>query len=175
MSQLIESLLIQARQARFERPEDAKRDLTQAVELARTENDPVKLATALTALGQIERDLHHDEVALRHYEEAAVIYRVLEDPLKLAHTVRHVGDILRHSGRFSTAEPVYAEALSIYRTHSETQPLDLANALRGLALLKEALGNNEEARALWKEAGILYEEVNVEAGVKESARRAARL
>jgi hypothetical protein len=69
----------------------------------------------------------------------------------------------------------YAEALGIYRAHSGTQKLDLANALRGFALVKEAGGENAEARAMWEEAGSLYADVNVETGVAESARRVAKL
>jgi len=175
MSELIDSLLAQARQARFERPDDAKRDLAQAVALARSADHRLQLAQALTALGQIERDLHNNDEALRLYEEAAEIYHGLNDPLKLAHTVRHVGDILREMGRFAGAAPAYSEALTIYHDHEDTQLLDLANAVRGLALLKEDLGEKAEAKALWEEAGILYAEVKVEAGVKESARRAALL
>jgi hypothetical protein len=73
------------------------------------------------------------------------------------------------------AEPCYHEALTIYRAHKETPPLDLANAIRGLALLKSNAGEVEEARALWAEARDLYAAVNVEAGVKESSRRLALL
>jgi tetratricopeptide (TPR) repeat protein len=167
MSEMINSLLAQARQARFERPEDARRDLVRAVALARTADDSAKLAQSLTALGQIERDLHNQEEALRLYEEAAEIYRVLNDLLKLAHTLRHAGDILREMGRFAGAATAYSEALGIYRAHPETPALELANMLRSLALLKEALGENAQAKALWEEAGILYAEVQVEAGVKE--------
>jgi tetratricopeptide (TPR) repeat protein len=175
MSDLIDGLLMQSRQTRFERPEDAKRDLIQAVALARESNDRLKLAQSLTALGQIERDLHNNEEALRLYEEALEIYRALNDPLKVAHTVRHVGDILRHLERFAAAATSYAEALRIYRAHPGTRPLDLANALRGLARLKEALGENAEAKTLWEEAGTLYAAVNVESGVAESARKVAML
>src|SRR6185312_15703655 len=95
--------------------------------------------------------------------------------LKLAHTIRHIGDIHRHEGRTEPAESCYQEALAIYRAHAETPPLDLANALRGFALLKESLGASQEARALWEEAGKLYASVNVEAGVIESERRMALL
>lgn len=69
------------------------------------------------------------------------------------------------------AEPGYAESLRLYRSHKETPQLDLANALRGWALLKEATGEIVEARAFWLEAKDLYAEVQVEAGVAESSRR----
>lgn len=172
MPEFIDDLLNKATRARLEqRFGDARRNLAEAVKSSRKQNDQRRLARALGALGQIQRDLHNDDDALHLYEEALEIYRVLNDPLKLAHTVRHVGDILRHMERFPAAASSYAEALGIYRIHRETLPLDLANALRGLALLKEALGEDAEAKALWEEAGGLYAACSVEAGVAESARR----
>jgi tetratricopeptide (TPR) repeat protein len=94
---------------------------------------------------------------------------------RLAHTVRHVGDIQRHERRYNLAAPCYEEALAIYRAHEETPQLDLANALRGFALLKEETGDAAGARLLWQEAKELYAAVNVEAGVVESARRIENL
>ncbi|HZS29419.1 MAG TPA: tetratricopeptide repeat protein [Candidatus Angelobacter sp.] len=185
MADAIDTLLSRARGARFENPNDAKQDLVEAVALARTSKDPLQLAQTLTALGQIERDLHRPDEALHHYEEAAAVYRSADHrladyraadvPLKLAHTVRHIGDIHRHEGRMESAGACYQEALAIYRAHPKTPPLDLANALRGFALLKEAVGDTQTAKSLWEEAGKLYASVNVEAGVAESKRRLAQL
>jgi len=176
MSESIDHLFTEATRARLEqRFGDAKRDLTEAVNTCRKSKDQRRLARALAALGQIERDLHNEEVALHLYEESVEIYRALNDALKLAHKLRHVADILREMGRLPPAAAAYVEALRIYHDHADTQLLDLANAVRGFALLKEALGENAEAQALWEEAGILYAEVSVEAGVAESARRVVLL
>lgn len=176
MPDAVDSLLAQAAQARRKhRPSDAQRDLVQAVILCRQSEDRLRLAQALTALGQIARDLHHAAAALGHYEEAAVLYRAFNSPLKLAHTVRHIADIHQDEGRFAVAAPHYDEALSIYRSHPDAPPLDLANAIRGQALLKGAVGQAREATALWEEARTLYSLVNVEAGVAESSRRIALL
>lgn len=172
MSDTIERLVQQALQARREnRLDDAKRDLVEAVALCREAAAPGKLALALAGLGQAERDLHHNDAALRHYEEAAAVYRIEGDSLKVAHTVRHVADIQRHEGNRRLAEGGYDEALRIYRAQPETPPLDLANALRGWALLKESMGEIKQAREQWQEAGKLYAEVGVAAGVAESKRR----
>jgi tetratricopeptide (TPR) repeat protein len=160
---------------RENRPADAHRDFSQAVEICRKINDELTLAKALAGLGQIERDLQHHGVACRYYEESTAIYRTHGDVLKLAHTVRHLGDIYRHEKRKEEAEHCYDEALNLYRHHDLTPPLDLANAIRGLAILKDDAGENEEARSLWQEARDLYAAVNVEAGVTESSRRLARL
>lgn len=176
MSDLSDKLLRQAHQARREhRLTDAKRDLTKALDVCRTEGVRAALAQALTALGQIERDMNCASPALQHYEEAVGLYRTEGDRLRLAHTVRHVADIHREAGNASLAEPCYDEALSLYRNHPETSPLDLANTIRGLAILKSDAGETATARALWEEARDLYTARNVEAGVMESEQRLARL
>lgn len=176
MSDSSDKLLRQAWQARKEnRHADAQRDLTLAVDTCRKAGDKATLAEALAALGQIERDLQNYETASRHYEEAVAICREEGDPLRLAHTVRHLGDIHRHEQHREQAELYYYEALSIYRKHELTPPLDLANTLRGLALLKEDCGEADEAILLWQEARGLYAAVGVEAGVAEGSRRIALL
>jgi tetratricopeptide (TPR) repeat protein len=166
-------LLAHAAQARKEnRPEDAERLLTEAVALCRSGGAPGEMATALCALGQIERDLRSRDAALEHYEEAAAIYRAERDTLRLAHTLRHLGDTYREDGRAELAGRCYREALDIYRAHSaETSPLELANAIRGFAILQGNTGKAAEAANLWREAGELYAAQNVEAGVAECRRR----
>jgi tetratricopeptide (TPR) repeat protein len=172
VSEKSDQLIRQAFQARREnRLADAKRDLVEAVELCREGSERGELARALADLGQIERDLHHNDAALRHYEEAVAFYRVEGALLKVAHTIRHVADIQRHEGNHRLAEVCYEEALRIYREHSKTPPLDLANALRGSALLKESMGEIKQAFVQWQEAGELYADVHVDAGVVESRRR----
>jgi tetratricopeptide (TPR) repeat protein len=160
---------------REDRLAEAKACFTEAVGICGAAGNKAMLARALTGLGQIERDLHETAAALGHYEDAVAIYRTLDDPLVLAHTVRHVGDILRSQGKLELAAPCYGEALKIYRRHEETPPLDLANAIRGYALLKASTGDKGEAARLWQEAGVLYAAVGVEVGVAESERQVAQL
>ncbi|MGO8986128.1 MAG: hypothetical protein ACLQFM_15195 [Terriglobales bacterium] len=176
MSDAFDKLLQRSVQARRDRRlEDAERDLVEAVAISRTSGVRVELARALTALSQIERDRHCTEDAFCHYEEAAGLYRAEGDTLRLARTVRHAGDIQREAGHPELAEPCYHGALSLYRGHAGTPPLDLANAIRGLAILKSDAGETTAAKALWEEARALYAAVNVEAGVVESSRRLALL
>src|SRR5271165_6268052 len=148
-----EMLLKQGYEARREhRLAEAKDSFAEAVDLCRGASDQVMLARALTGLGQIERDLHETDAALKRYEDAVALYRTLDEPLLLAHTVRHVGDILRGQKKLELAAPCYKEALEIYRSHDHTAPLDLANTLRGYALLKSGTERTEEAIELWREA-----------------------
>ena len=98
-----------------------------------------------------------------------------EDALRLAHSVRHLGDAYYYARRAALAEPCYVEALSIYRRHERTRPLDLANAIRSFAVLKDELGAAEQSQNLWQEAHDLYVGLNLSAGVAESAARLALL
>jgi tetratricopeptide (TPR) repeat protein len=169
-------LMREANRARLEdRPTDAHRDFAAAVMLCRRSGARRELVRALKGLGQIERDLDHGGAALPLYEEAVAICREESDALLLAHTVRHVGDIHQDAGHSGLAEPCYVEAITIYRNDQQTEPLDLANAIRPLALLKDDAGEIEEAKRLWAEARDLYAAANVREGVAESSRRLARL
>jgi tetratricopeptide (TPR) repeat protein len=106
---------------------------------------------------------------------AVASLRKVDDPLKLAHAVRHLGDAYYYAGRAAQADLCYVEALSIYRSHEHPRPLDLANAIRSFAVLKDYVGADKEARPLWQEAHDLYVAVNATAGVAESAARLALL
>ncbi|MEA2695112.1 MAG: hypothetical protein QOJ16_4499 [Acidobacteriota bacterium] len=176
MSPTTDNLLRQALQARREnRLADAQSDLLLAVDLLRQEGPRVELAQVLRDLGELERRLPDADAARQHYEEAVAIFRELDEPLQLAHTVRHLGDVHYESGRVRLAEPCYHEALELYRDHEHTRSLDLANAIRSLAVLKDDAGEPEEARRLWQEAHDIYVAFDVPAGVAESAARLARL
>jgi tetratricopeptide (TPR) repeat protein len=109
----------------------------------------------------------------RHYEEARNGYltaidvcRASGDARLLGHTLRHLGDIEREMGRTDDAEAHCAEALEIARREG-VAPLELANTIRVLALLRDD-------EALWREAHDLYVSANVEAGVAETARHLAK-
>jgi tetratricopeptide (TPR) repeat protein len=115
------------------------------------------------------------DVAVRCYEEAAVLFEDAGDALRQAHTVRHVGDILCEMGRVEEARPRYEEALHLYRSHGGAAPLEVANAVRGCARMREEMGALEEASSLWHEAKGIYAALGVEAGVVEGEESLRRL
>jgi hypothetical protein len=88
-------------------------------------------------------------------------------PARLAYATRHEADVLREMCHLAEAEPLYLEAAGIYRQLGEKATLDLANTLRGLALVNESAARMDASKALWQEAGELYAKCNVEAGVAE--------
>jgi len=170
------TLMQEADRARREgRPADAHRDFVAAVSLCRGEGDRRGLIRALKGLAQIERDLGHAEAARPLYEEAVLLCRAEQDGILLAHTVRHLGDVYSAVGRPDLAEASLREALTLYRGNAATAPLDLANALRPLAILEESAGRPAEAARLWAEARELYASVSVAEGVAECSARLAAI
>lgn len=103
----------------------------------------------------------------RKYEDAVRLHRASEDEARLAHALRHLGEVHTENGRLGLAETCMTEAMTLYRAMSDVHPVALANAVRPLALLREAQGRKEEARAAWIEARELYEQCGITAGVEE--------
>ena len=163
-----EPLLALGHEARRERRLEEARDLfAQAVAECRWCADRTLLPRALKALGQAERDLKRITTSLECYRRAAAVEQDLGDQLAWVHTMRHVADILREQKDYAQAEPIYANVLEVYRSRSDAQVLDRANALRGMALLRDATGAAEEALRMWRAARCLYEEAGVKAGIDE--------
>lgn len=176
MSDAVIELLDRSDRARREhRLADAHRDRVAAVGLCRQGDDRATLIRALKALGEVEADLGHDEPARASYAEAVDLCRAEHDPLRLAHLVRHLGDVHRRAGRAEAAGQCYEEVLALYRSAAEPPVLDLANAIRPMAILKGDAGEAEEATRLWTEARDLYAVAGIAAGVDEATRRLAQL
>ena len=127
---------------------------------------------------QVIRDLLEDAYAIRAagraerarelYVQAAEAARRSGDPGLLAHALRHVSDLDREAGHAEQALSAAEEAADLYRAQPDVSRLDLANALRLAALAREALGR--PATDAWREAGDLYADLDIEAGVAEAER-----
>jgi tetratricopeptide (TPR) repeat protein len=157
-------------QRREDRADDALQSFADAVAAARRDGNDADLVNALKGLGQVERDLGRGERALPLYEEAVELCLAMEDLPGLAHTLRHLGDIHQDAGNLSSAMEPYAQALALYRRLPATTPLELANALRPYALLRESLGEADAASAMWREARALYQAAGIAEGIEECDR-----
>jgi len=133
------------------------------------QSDRLSLAQELRRRGESARR-KDGPMARVCYEEAVVLLRETDQPLVLAHTIKHLGDVYLEQGRPDLAEPCYHEALGIYRSHTDESSLDLANAVRSLAVLRW-----EQARVLWEEARVLYTGLSIVSGIQESSARVAAL
>lgn len=176
------------RRSSFDKPDDEQRrllgeardDLERAVSLCREGPDPVELAQAIHLQANVERDLGRNDEALTLWQEAVVILRETDRPLELAHKVRHLGDLYQHTKRFHDADVCYEEAAALYRRHEKPGSLNYPNAIRPMALLKERMGDVEQALKLWRETRELYASVRIEGldtqpALDECDQRIARL
>jgi tetratricopeptide (TPR) repeat protein len=127
--------------------------------------DKPSLAEALCGLAQAENDIGNCEASRHHYANAVLLYRQIGPPSNLAYALRHEADLARKMAQPSEAEPLYREAEGIYRGMGDEATLDLANTLRGLALVTEQTTSLEASRSLWLEARDLYARCNVAEGV----------
>ncbi|WP_297512820.1 hypothetical protein [uncultured Caulobacter sp.] len=106
------------------------------------------------------------DLAHATYARAALAARDAGAPIAVADALRHLSDLDREAGRPTPALAAAQEAVALYRARADAPRLSLANALRQTALALEALGR--PALDAWREAGDLYAELGVEAGVTEA-------
>ena len=160
----LKELLAHGSRARAENdPAESRAAFFEAVRKASLEADRPSLAEALCGLAQAERDIGALGPASHQYANATVLYREIGPPARVAYALRHEADVL------------YLEAETIYRQLGGQAVLDLANTLRGLALVNESTGNTDQSKKLWNEARKLYADCNVEAGVSECDKNLSQL
>jgi tetratricopeptide (TPR) repeat protein len=171
-----ESLLDQGRVAKKQhRLKYAQSLFRKALDESRSSDNRQLRATLYAELAYVERTLRELDHSITHYLQAAEIWHELEQPLRRAHSVRHAADILREQGKQQESGRLYVEALETYRANRDSPRLDLANAIRGFALLKTQMGCTREALTLWEEARNLYQTGNIQAGVDECTAQIASL
>lgn len=137
------------------------------VDAARRDDDPELLGQGLEVLAQLERALGHAGAAIERYMESEALCDRLGQPLGVARALRHQADIHREQGLAELAESLYVDALATLRKEEATNATDLADALRGLALLYSLARRPELARPLWEEARAAYAEAGSRAGTDE--------
>jgi hypothetical protein len=108
------------------------------------------------------------------YEEAAESFQAEQQPDRWAHALRHAAEMAVRAGDPATGLRHARAILGFYRS-SPPNALEMANALRVLALAEAAAGERDNACVHWSEARGLYVDVGVPDGVAEADRRVAAL
>lgn len=172
----INTLLAEANTARREdRFEDAKQKIASALKVVRPLFHTELLTKSLNDLARIERDLGNTSSSIATYEELIQLHEKHGNTLGIAHALRHLGDIHRDEEKIDLADDYYTRALDIYKSSEHRSQVDLANAIRGYALLQEQKGKLKDALKLWKEARMLYENNSIYSGVEECSQRIDKL
>ncbi|MDE2678036.1 MAG: tetratricopeptide repeat protein [Gemmatimonadota bacterium] len=142
-------------------------DLVRACEMCKQAGAKQELSVALGKLGHVASDLDRPDKARTLFEKSVAVAREAGDPLRLAHAVRHLGQVNHRLGRLESAGRCLAEAIDLYDQAGTAHPLDHANALRPMAVLREETGDVEGARLMWRRAAQLYRSAGVDEGVRE--------
>jgi hypothetical protein len=145
------------------------------VRKAAEEGDRASLAEALGGLAEAEDGIGNCAAARHHYASAAALYSQIGPPAMLACSLRHEADLWMQTNQPAEAEPLYLEAANIYRQGGEESALDLARALRSLALIAEGKGETSAARSFWQEACEIYARRNVKDSLEECNRKLSLL
>ncbi|HUU33382.1 MAG TPA: tetratricopeptide repeat protein [Vicinamibacterales bacterium] len=160
---------------RADRAEDAWRHLLAAEAICRSTGRRRDLVTTLAGMAQLHRDAADFASALPLYEEAVVHAQQLRNPTVLARALRHLGEVHLELRQFERAQQHLRDAIDLYRLEPDAPPLELANAVRPLAICLERQGAVDESRRFWTEARDLYASLGIEPGVTECEAGLARL
>ncbi len=126
---------------------------------------------------EAERKAGRLEQARSLYEQSVnLMLEGAVSPGLLAHTVRHLGDVCAEAGDLESAERHIRHALATCTEFPEdAPPLDIANAIRSLAVVRGRAGAIDEARQLWTDARNRYAALGIEEGVAGTTRQLQRL
>ncbi len=166
----IEKLLDNSWQARGQGHYDIAKDLVQQAQALCEDSDYLSLGRIYHIFMQFESD--HDNLpdAISLSRQSIAYYNQSKDRNKIAHSVRHLADLLFRKEEFAEAKLNYGNSITIYRELNASKG-DLANALRGYAILLEKLREEEEAIRVWQEVRELYDSINLKGGVEEANTR----
>lgn len=172
---LVKQALAARREGDGEAAEAAARE---ALSIARSQTDEGgrdALVVALSVMAQVDQDAGRLDVATQRYAQAAEHCRRPPVSPRLPHVLRHLGMLQFRARNLLAAISCCEEAVELRRREPDTPPLEMANTLRPLALIRESEGRKADAVKLWKEASALYARAGVESGVQESRSHLAEL
>jgi tetratricopeptide (TPR) repeat protein len=132
----------------------ALKHATHALDLCRTLDQPVGMASALNQVGWYAAQLGQFDTARSHCQAALTLYQHHE-PDGEAATLDSLGYIAHHTGEHQQAIDYYRQALTVYRVRGNS--FEVANTLDGLGHPHVALGEHAPARVVWREALELYQ------------------
>lgn len=115
---------------------------------------------------QVARDHGRLEEARAYCGKSIALYERSKNEDRIAHSRRHFADLLCDLNRLDEANTQYEYCISIYRKMNVPFSPDLANALRGYALLLEKM--NRSASSTWQEVRSIYRHHNIIAGIAEA-------
>ena len=178
-NEVIEDMEEHVRSARIfqnaHRFNEAIMELEAALELCEAFKVNKYKRTVLSLLANIYFDLGRNKKSLASYRNALVLAEVDSEEEQIADISRHIADVECAIGDLKSSMCHYEKALNYYRKNIGKYSLNYADAIRGLAVLKEKSVDYSDAKKLWKEAMVIYEKLKVDTGIKECLTRIRNL
>lgn len=177
--QVIEDMEEHLRSANIFRKENrlhlAIMELEAALELCEEYRINKQKRQTWSLLANIYYDLGSNKKSLESYRNALSIAEVESEQEQIAHITRHIADVECEIGDLKSSKSHYEKAIEYYKKNVGNYSLNYANAIRGLAVLKEKMVDYSDAKKLWKEAMLIYQKLKIETGIKECVTRLKKL
>lgn len=130
----------------------SKELLERAASLRRGSAEPSELAKTLLHLGRAQQVSGDLVTSARTLEEALALARGARDQVAEVRLVAELARVRSDEGNWPEAERLNREADALYRRMDRVSPLDLAENLSNLALMVQAQGRKDGARAELQQA-----------------------
>lgn len=114
----------------------------------------------------LHNDLNDLDESVLWYNKSKDVYDQGGFKSKVNHVNRHIAEIETKRGNTKEARDLYEKVLVDYRS-DKTHAGELANTLRGYALLIEATEGKDSAKIHWQETRNLYDSLGIKEGVEE--------
>ena len=144
------------------------RDLVKKAQELSKDDDYNSLGRIFHVYMQFESDHDNLPKALEFCQQSLGFYQKANNSDRIAHSTRHIADLQRALGKDADSESNYRKVIDLYKADSQTHMGDLANTLRGFALVLEKRSKISEAKTAWEETKELYQACNLQAGVDEA-------
>ena len=126
----------------------------QALEQARTQQNPPASALLLSEIGVVHADSGQSDRAMNSLAEALALYRELEDPAGEIRILNELGVIHTRRYRYPQAIHHHQQALQLARDHGDRWAE--GQALANLATIHQSRGEQRRALAVYREALALF-------------------
>lgn len=171
----IKELLREAWVKRGEKRYDDAQALVKEAQGLCKKDDYNSLGSIFHVYRQLESDQGNYLKAVELNQESLNYFKKGNNMQGITHAMRHLADLQCQIGKLADAEGNYREVIDIYRDNPSTHAGNLANGLRGFAVLLEKRGKIKESITVWKETKELYSSIHLQEGVDEAKNKIASL
>ncbi|MBN1924212.1 MAG: tetratricopeptide repeat-containing sensor histidine kinase [Prolixibacteraceae bacterium] len=119
----------------------------QAIELAKSINDSLRLASLYNTQALAYKNLNQYEQSMQTFRKAASIFSAIDDDFSKAFVELNIGGLYERSVRYDSALFFYNNSFNMFKKHNYAY--GFVYALSGMASVYDAIGREDIARGLY--------------------------